>query len=73
MRMAIGSGAAVVALLWFLGAHHFVYGSRQSLTMESKVSWSLSETVVNLDEVKALPPMAARERYPLFYEFLRRP
>jgi len=52
---------------------HIVRGSNNHLgTFIPKVSWSLSETLINLDEVGNLPAIAARSQYPLFMAALER-
>lgn len=52
----------------YAGNYHFMYGSEWSPQKLAKVSWSLSETVINVDEVAHLPLIVARARYPLFLQ-----
>ena len=65
--LAVSIAGFLGALLYWAGTVHIVYGSGFSLpTSMQKISWSLSETLVNADEVEALPGVVARIRYPLF-------
>lgn len=59
--------ALLVALfLGYAGNFHFVHGANITLRKVNKVSWSLSETLINADEVKATPVFLLRAKYPLF-------
>jgi hypothetical protein len=58
----------VVAFLAYVGNYHFVHGSGIALRKIHKVSWSLSETFINADEVSATPPLLLRIKYPLFVQ-----
>lgn len=60
----------LIALVAFVGNYHFIYGSQVSPQKLSKVSWSLSETIINVDEVGHLPLIVARSKYPLFLQAL---
>lgn len=64
-------GVLVLVLLAYGGRFHFVYGSRATTTKIPKVSWSLSETIINADEVAALPLYEQVRRYPLFFQAAR--
>ena len=61
----------VAVFLGYAGNFHFVYGQNIVMRKVDKVSWSLSEIVVNLDEVNNLPAFVARARYPLFIEAMK--
>lgn len=72
-RHGLGWSPIVLALLLaagvgYAGNYHFMYGSQWSPQKLAKVSWSLSETVINVDEVAHLPLIVARARYPLFLQ-----
>lgn len=55
----------------FAGNFHFTYGAGRPLERLPKVSWSLSETVVNLDELEGLPAFVVAIKYPLLVQALR--
>ncbi len=63
-------GALLAGLVVFAGNYHFTYGAGRPLEKLPKVSWSLSETVVNLDEVQGLPAIVVAARYPLLLQAL---
>jgi len=56
----------LAVLVGYAGKFHFIYGAHVTLQKLPKVSWSLAETVVNVDEVGGLPMLVARAKYPLF-------
>lgn len=56
---------AAGALLFASGFVHIVHGEALGFHVWRKVSWSLSETVVNSDVVANLPMFMARSQYPL--------
>jgi|GEM_PF-2673282 len=62
----------LLGFLAFAGNFHFTYGAGRPLERLPKVSWSLSETVVNLDEVQGLPAFAVALKYPLLVQALDR-
>lgn len=69
--------AAVLAVLLagfvaYAGNFHFVYGTNLVLRKVDKVSWSLSETVINVDEVRGMPQIVARAKFPLFVQALEK-
>lgn len=64
--------ALIAVAVGVAGRYHFVYGAGRSLERLEKVSWSLSETVVNLDEVSGLPLIVVRIKYPLLLQALER-
>jgi len=71
------SKAAVLAvllagLLAYAGNFHFVYGTNVVLRKVDKISWSPTEILINLDEVRGTPAIAARARYPLFVQALEK-
>lgn len=71
------TAAAVLAvlvsvLLAYAGNFHFVYGNGVSMRKVEKISWSLSETVINVDEVKGTPPLLLRAKFPLFTQAAER-
>jgi hypothetical protein len=68
--VALGCAAAI--LVGYCGNYHFVYGSKVPFQKVTKVSWSLSEVLVNFDEVGGLPLIVARARYPLLLQALER-
>lgn len=55
-----------------LGQVHIVHGSHTRWALVDKVSWSLEETLVNVDALERLPAIVARARYPLFLAALER-
>ena len=59
-------GVLAAVFLAYAGNFHFVHGSEIALRKIEKVSWSLSETYINADEVKATPVFLLRAKYPLF-------
>lgn len=68
-----GGAVAVVSLVAWSANYHFIYGSDVSgIRVQKKLSPSLSETIVNLDAVGAMPMVVARAQYPLFIESLLR-
>jgi len=69
MKNSTKVGIFVALLLVFtayVGNFHFVHGSNIALRKIEKVSWSLSETWINADEVRATPVFMLRLKYPLF-------
>jgi hypothetical protein len=59
--------AAAVISAVVAGNFHFVHGSKNPFgSIIPKVSWSLSETIVNFDAVGNMPGFMARGTYPLF-------
>lgn len=53
--------------------YHFVYGSEvDGITVESKPSLSLSETLINLDTLGGMPMIMARGQYPMYVTKLER-
>lgn len=58
--------ALAVFFLAYIGNFHFVHGSDIALRKIPKISWSLSETYINSDELKATPVLMLRAKYPLF-------
>jgi hypothetical protein len=59
---------AWLVLAGYCGNYHFVYGRGVTLQKIQKVSWSLSETIINVDEVQGMPAILARARYPIFLQ-----
>lgn len=57
-----------LAFLAYIGNFHFVYGENITLRKVPKVSWSLSEMVINADAVRELPVFVLRINYPLFIQ-----
>jgi hypothetical protein len=71
-KVKYGLAAGVVAVV-VAGNFHFVNGSLLGgFKVMPKVSWSLSETFVNSDQVGNLPGFMARSQYPLFLAALER-
>lgn len=62
----------LVAFVAYAGNFHFLYGSGISVRKIPKVSWSLSETVVNADEIKGTPLLLLRARFPLLIQAVER-
>jgi len=60
--------ALLAGLVGYAGNYHFMHGSTVSAQKLKKVSWSLSETFINVDEVGGLPMIVARARFPLFLQ-----
>jgi hypothetical protein len=61
------AGAAVALGVWSAGSYHFVHGSNVSgVQVVPKPSFSLSETLINMDAVGNMPMIAARSQYPMF-------
>jgi curved DNA-binding protein CbpA len=56
---------AAASVLFLTGHVHVITGSSIERTVLGKVSWSLSETVVNSDALMKMPLIAARTQYPL--------
>ena len=69
-----GGMVAVIGLLTAVAAnYHFVYGSGVSgVTIETKPSLSLSETLINMDTLGGMPMIAARANYPMYVSRLER-
>lgn len=63
---------ALVALccvaVWYAGSYHFIHGSQVEFQKLKKISWSLSETIINADEVAGTPLIVMRARYPLLLQ-----
>lgn len=57
--------ALCVAAVAYAGSYHFIYGAGVNLYRLKKISWSLSETVINKDELEHLPVIFVRMHYPL--------
>ena len=58
--------------IYLAGGQHFVYGSTVPIQMIKKLSWSLSETVINFDRVGNMPMIVARASYPMFLAAMER-
>ncbi|MES2887298.1 MAG: hypothetical protein V4739_04725 [Pseudomonadota bacterium] len=60
-------GALVLGSSAYLGNYHVLYGSglHKSHVVLRKVSWSLSETFVNLDALSGQPAFMAHANFPL--------
>lgn len=71
-KMAAIAAALVTTFVAVVGNYHFIYGEDISLRKVPKVSWSLSETLINADEVKATPLGLLRTRFPLFTQAAER-
>lgn len=56
----------VAVLVAYVGNYHWLYGRGIEMRKIPKVSWSISETLVNADEVKATPLILMPVKYPLF-------
>lgn len=59
-------GVLVLVFVGYAGNFHFLHGSDIALRKIPKVSWSLSETFINADEVRRTPVGMLRVKYPLF-------
>lgn len=70
--IAIVAGVAVSLLAGsVLGNNHFMTGSQVSgIAVQPKLSFSFSETFINLDTVMNMPAIAARAQYPMFVAML---
>jgi len=61
----VGLGAMVA--LAVVGNYHFIHGSTYGgPPVMPKLSWSLSETLINFDAVGNMPMIMARGNYPMF-------
>ena len=71
-RRAYAAGALVciAAAIAFLGNYHVVWGTLDRLHLEPKVSWSLSETFINTDEITGTPALLRSARFPLYFQAL---
>ena len=64
--------AGATALVTWAGNYHFLHGSQAPSSMIAKVSWSLSETIINTDTALGIPPYEAMSRYPLLLQAFQR-
>jgi hypothetical protein len=72
-RLALFLAVSAVAFTAWAGKYHFVYGTPISgLARFEKISWSLSETLLNADEMNGTPKALLHARYPLFMQAAKR-
>jgi hypothetical protein len=72
-RVAVALVVLTLCFIAWAGGSHFVYGSPiNGVERYEKVSWSISETVINADELNGTPVRLLHERYPLFMQAAKR-
>ncbi|MGC4075441.1 MAG: hypothetical protein QM702_00085 [Rubrivivax sp.] len=65
-RPSLGFVVVVAAIALVVGGnYHFLHGSETGFVVLSKKSFSLSEVVVNTDELANMPMIMARSKYPM--------
>ena len=72
-RLAVLVSVAVALSLTLAGKYHVLYGdAAHGMDVIPKISWSLSETFVNIDALGNMPMLFARAQYPLTVAALAR-
>jgi hypothetical protein len=51
--------------VWFAGSYHIVFGVNTNTRVVKKISFSLNEILINMDELKATTAFLLSVRYPL--------
>lgn len=69
---AFGVALAAGIMMAAAGNWHVVHGSDAPIRLVRKISWSLSELIVNTDQLGNMPMIFARSQYPLFLAVLER-
>lgn len=73
LRLSALLSVSATAFLAWAGNYHFVYGTPISgIARFEKISWSLSETLLNADEMNGTPRALLHARYPLFMQAAKR-
>jgi len=62
----------LMAAIFFSGKYHFVHGKDNPLLIIPKISFSLKETYINLDEITGMPNIMAKMKYPLAVRALQK-
>ena len=65
---AVAAAVVAIGFVAYIGNYHVIYGGGIGMQKIEKVSWSLGETIINLDELRELPLIAVRIKYPLFLQ-----